>query len=136
MAEETGCAILLVRHLNKTGGAKAVYRGGGSIGIIGACRSAWLIAKHPDEERQRVVAQVKNNLARPQPSLAYEVVADDQGRPQVAWLGEVDVAADQLVQAGGGRRGGGLVAGREGGGAAGRGCCGTGRGRRRRCWRS
>src|SRR5262249_2461898 len=72
VAEATGAAILLVRHLNKAGGAKAVYRGGGSIGIVGACRSAWLIGKHPGDDRQRVLAQVKNNLAKPQPSLGYE----------------------------------------------------------------
>jgi hypothetical protein len=97
MAERTGAAIVLVRHLNKVGGAKAVYRGGGSIGIIGACRSAWLIARHPTDDRQRVLAQVKNNLAKPQPSLGYELVSDELGRPQVAWLGVVDLAADELV---------------------------------------
>src|SRR5262249_1699517 len=97
LAEETGCVILLVRHLNKTGGAKAVYRGGGSIGIVGACRSAWLIARHPEEPRRRVLVQVKNNLAAAQPGLLYEVVGDEAGNPQVAWLGEVDLAADQLV---------------------------------------
>jgi hypothetical protein len=97
LAEETGCVILLVRHLNKTGGAKAVYRGGGSIGIVGACRSGWLIARDPAEPRRRVLAQVKNNLGPAQPGLLYEVVGDEAGAPQVAWLGEVDLAADQLV---------------------------------------
>jgi hypothetical protein len=97
LAEETGCVILLVRHLNKTGGGKAVYRGGGSIGIVGACRSAWLIARHPGEPRQRVLAAVKNNLAAPPASLAYEVLADADGRPQVAWLGEAPLTADDLL---------------------------------------
>jgi hypothetical protein len=97
LAEVSGCTILLVRHLNKNGQGKAVYRGGGSIGIVGACRSAWLIARHPDDEHQRVMAQVKNNLAPPQPSLAYEVVADGQGRPQVAWVGEAPLSADELL---------------------------------------
>jgi hypothetical protein len=99
VAEETGCAMLLVRHLNKTGGGKAIYRGGGSIDIIGACRSAWLIGRHPEAPRQRVLAQVKNNLGPPQPSLAFEIAGDEQGRPQLAWLGEVDLDADQLMAA-------------------------------------
>jgi hypothetical protein len=97
LAEETGCVILLVRHLNKTGGGRAVYRGGGSIGIVGACRSAWLIARHPAEPAQRVLAAVKSNLAAAAPSLAYEVLADADGRPQVAWLGEVPLTADDLL---------------------------------------
>jgi hypothetical protein len=100
LAEETGCVILLVRHLNKTGGARAVYRGGGSVGIVGACRSGWLIARDPGEPRRRVLAQVKNNLGPAQKGLLYEVVGDESGRPQVAWLGEVDLAADQLVGGG------------------------------------
>ena len=36
MAEETHLAVLLVRHLNKAGGGRSLYCGGGSIGIVGA----------------------------------------------------------------------------------------------------
>src|SRR5688572_2019819 len=38
LAERTGAAIIVVRHLNKSTGANPLYRGGGSIGIIGAAR--------------------------------------------------------------------------------------------------
>jgi RecA-family ATPase len=38
MAERTGVAVILVRHLNKMPGGNPLYRGGGSIGIIGAFR--------------------------------------------------------------------------------------------------
>lgn len=100
LAEAAECAVLMVRHLNKSGGSRAVYRGGGSIGIVGACRSAWMIARHPDNDHQRVLAQIKNNLAPPQSALAYEVVNDADGRPQVSWLGAVDLNADELVGAG------------------------------------
>jgi hypothetical protein len=97
LAESTECAVLLVRHLNKSGGARAVYRGGGSIGIVGACRSAWLVARHPENECQRVLAQVKNNLAPPQPALAYEIRSEDTGRVRVNWLGVADFCADELI---------------------------------------
>jgi putative DNA primase/helicase len=100
LAESVECAVLLVRHLNKNGGSRAVYRGGGSIGIVGACRSAWMVARHPDNDRQRVLAQIKNNLAPPQSALAYEIVNDAQGRPQVSWQGAVDLGADELVSGG------------------------------------
>lgn len=36
MAERTYVAVVLVRHLSKAPGGSAIYRGGGSIGIIGA----------------------------------------------------------------------------------------------------
>ncbi len=45
LAEETGAAVLVVRHLNKGGSSNPLYRGGGSIGIIGAARSGLLVAK-------------------------------------------------------------------------------------------
>jgi AAA domain len=67
------CAVLLVRHLNKQGGFHALYRGGGSIGLLAACRSGWLIGRDPHVPERRILAQVKNNLAGPQPSLAYEL---------------------------------------------------------------
>jgi hypothetical protein len=51
------------------------------------------------DDRQRVLAQIKNNLAKPQPSLGYELVSDEHDWPHVAWLGTVDIAADELVGA-------------------------------------
>src|SRR5439155_26318473 len=42
LAEKYRCVILLVRHLNKDEGPNALYRGGGSIAFVAACRLAWL----------------------------------------------------------------------------------------------
>ena len=44
------CAGWMVRHLNKSAGKQAVYRGGGAVGLLGACRSAWLIGRDPTVE--------------------------------------------------------------------------------------
>ena len=74
MAERTGCAIVLVRHLNKASGGNSLYRGGGSIGIIGAARSALLVGKDPDDESRRVLAMNKSNLSSPAPSMAFRQV--------------------------------------------------------------
>jgi len=65
MDAQTGAAVLVVRHLNKSGGDNALYRGGGSIGIIGAARSGLLAAKDPDDptNKRRVLAVTKCNLA-------------------------------------------------------------------------
>ena len=45
IAKETGCAIVIINHLNKMFGTKAIYRTPGSIDIVGAVRSALLIGK-------------------------------------------------------------------------------------------
>ena len=42
LAEELQVAILVIRHLTKAGDHPSIYPGGGSIGIIGAARSALL----------------------------------------------------------------------------------------------
>jgi hypothetical protein len=99
LAEEEHCAVLLVRHLNKGAGFHSIYRGGGSIGFVGACRSGWLVVREPFEARTCVLAQVKGNLAGPQPSLGYTVQAGPDGRLTLTWLGENRWSADQLLAA-------------------------------------
>lgn len=98
VAEQTGAAVLLVRHLNKAPGGPAIYRGGGSIGVIGAARSALLVAPDPDDESRRVLAVVKSNLAAPATSLAYRLVPDDgRGCARICWEGTSPHCADVLV---------------------------------------
>jgi putative DNA primase/helicase len=96
LAERHRCVMQMVRHLNKLLGAKALYRWGGSIGFLAACRSGWLVAPDPDDPDRRVFAQLKNNLAEPQPSLAYSI---EGGRddPRICWHGESAHTADALL---------------------------------------
>jgi len=102
LAEKHACAILLVRHLNKRGGGRSVYRGGGSIGFLGACRSGWLIARDPLLPERSVLAQIKNNLACPQPSLAYIMNPHASGLATLSWVGPTFWTADQLLARAGG----------------------------------
>jgi hypothetical protein len=98
VAERTGACILVVRHLTKEPGKKAIYRGGGSIGIIGAARVGFLIAQDPDDEQRRIFATIKANLSRAPDALAYKLEEDLQlGVAHVIWDGLVDYSADDLV---------------------------------------
>jgi len=98
LAQKHDCVILLVRHLNKRGGHRSLYRGGGSIGFLAACRTAWLIAEEPDHPGHRVLAQIKNNVAPPQPSLAFQILAEEGQPPVVSWLsGTRPFTADQFL---------------------------------------
>ena len=97
LAESTGCTILLLRHLNK-GKGDALYRGGGSIGIVGAARVGLLIATDPDDADLRVLAPLKNNLAAAPPSLTYRLVPDDlRDVARVQWVGETTRSAAELL---------------------------------------
>src|SRR5207244_1306509 len=62
MGADTGAAVVVIRHLNKGSGSNPLYRGGGSIGIIGAARSGLLVARDPDNPDKRVLASTKCNL--------------------------------------------------------------------------
>jgi hypothetical protein len=75
VAEATQAAFLLVRHLGKGSiGKAACYRGLGSMAILGAVRTAFLIARDPDDPLRRVLACTKNNLAVFPPSLGFRIV--------------------------------------------------------------
>lgn len=96
LAGRTGAAIVLVRHLNKAMGGSALYRGGGSIGIIGAARAGLLVAPDPDDPEsgkpngRRVLAVVKSNLSMEVPSLTFHVMsAPDNPSVGVIEWGEV-----------------------------------------------
>jgi hypothetical protein len=95
LAAETGTAVLFVRHLTKRGGRKSVYRGTGSIGILGAVRTGLLAGRHPEEPGRFVLAVTKTNLAKETPGLGYRI-EDAGGVPVVRWLKATAVAADDL----------------------------------------
>lgn len=98
MAERTGAAVVLVRHLNKTQGGNPLYRGGGSIGIIGAARSGMVVGQHPDSEELRVLAGQKNNLSLPPRSLAYGIETAENGAARIAYRGFTEATAAELLR--------------------------------------
>jgi hypothetical protein len=99
LAAETGVAVVVIRHLTKGAAANPLYRGGGSIGIIGAARSGLIVAADPDDvdKRRRIVARSKNNLAAPVPALAYHIEITSSNVPYIVWEGKTEHTAMQLL---------------------------------------
>ena len=92
IAERTGCAIVLIGHMNKGSGAKAAYRGMGSIDFFAVARSVMLIGRiegHPD---MRAVIQIKNNLAPFGHPKAFELTQDG-----FHWIGNYEITADEVL---------------------------------------
>jgi hypothetical protein len=104
LADKHRCTLLMHRHLNKQGGSQALYRGLGSIAFVAACRFAMLVARDPLAPGRCVLAQVRQSLAGPQPSLRYQITGADSPLPGVDWLGTSPCSADELL-AGAARRG-------------------------------
>jgi hypothetical protein len=100
MAEETGCAVLVVRHLRKGATGDAISAGGGSIGFTGLARCVMLAAKDPEDETRRVLAWTKNNLAERQQSMSYRLVSDGEEWAHVEWTGVSRYNANELLEAG------------------------------------
>jgi hypothetical protein len=73
VGEETGVSIILTRHPNKQVGAAALYRGGGSLGIIGAARFGLAFGRDPEDQDRLVIAPVKCNIGPMPPSLAFRL---------------------------------------------------------------
>jgi 5S rRNA maturation endonuclease (ribonuclease M5) len=110
LAEKTALAVICIRHLNKSGGQNPKYRGGGSIGIIGAARAAFLFGEKPGEEGRYVFAPVKGNLWRRKPAALEYSIEDRDGQPVVAWHGpSIHGAASLLAQPEGAEESGALA---------------------------
>jgi hypothetical protein len=67
LAEDAGCAVLPVGHLNKAPTGDIFARVGGSVGLTGAARSILLMTADPDAEDDdcaRVLSHAKSNIGR------------------------------------------------------------------------
>ena len=111
---ESGCAGLLIRHLNKNTGAEARMRGAGSTAYQNRARVHLLCARLPDGAHPIArfgLAVLDSNLRRVAPGvLVYNIVdsdipLDDDGGyvAHVEWYGRIDMDPDELARGTGGR---------------------------------
>ena len=105
VAEETGCTILVVRHLRKSESSTAIYRGRGSIGIIGQARIGLAVAQDPGDANKRVLMVTKSNLGPMPTSLSFGLAqwtgtlsdGSDYGASYVVWHGKSDRTAEDSL---------------------------------------
>lgn len=98
VAERTGCAVILIGHLNKASGGQSAYRGLGSIDFRAAARSVLLIGRVKREPNVRVIIHDKSSLAPEGKPIAF-CLDPDTG---FEWVGEYDITADELLSGAGG----------------------------------
>jgi len=94
VAERTGCAILIIGHMNKMAGGqtKGMYRGLGSIDIAAAVRSILLVGRDKEHENTRVMAHLKSSLAPEGCPIAFEL--DENG---FRWVGKYEMKIEELL---------------------------------------
>lgn len=97
MAEELGCSVLIIAHLNKKEDAATLYRVGGSIGFVGAARSVLAVQLKKNTDDVHVLYSLKSNLARKPPAQQFEIVGAEVTEAsdgetiktsKVEWLGQ------------------------------------------------
>lgn len=98
IAERTGCAIVLIGHLNKTSGVQSAYRGLGSIDFRAAARSVLLIGRVKKEPNIRVIIHDKSSLAPEGKPIAFRLDRETG----FEWIGEYEITSDELLQGAGG----------------------------------
>ena len=95
VAKNTGCAIVIIAHMNKMRDTNPLYRTNGSIDIAGAARSILAITRTPNKEvpSERYMVQVKSNLAPTGSAIIFEVA--EKG---VNFISEIEMTAEEAFQ--------------------------------------
>ncbi len=92
VAKETGCAIVIIAHMNKMKDSNPLYRTNGSIDIAGAARSILAIIRTANKEApaERYLVQVKSNLAPTGSAILFEVAESG-----VNFVSEMEMTAEE-----------------------------------------
>ena len=93
ISERTGCAVILIGHMNKAQGLKSSYRGLGSIDFRAAARSVLLVGRLKSDPSVRVVAHDKSSLAPEGKSIAFSLDAEKGFQ----WKGYCDTTVDEVL---------------------------------------
>ncbi len=98
MASRTGCAVIVVRHLNKKVEHSALQRGGGSMGIIGAARLGFLLTKDKTQKGRSILSPTKSNLSALADTRAYAKKSTDEGILYIEWEPDpIEMDADEAI---------------------------------------
>ena len=93
IAEEYGCAIILIGHMNKASSSKSTYRGLGSIDFQATARSVLVVGRIKDDPTLRVIAHDKSSLAPEGTSIAFRM-DKEKG---FTWEGVYDITVEELL---------------------------------------
>lgn len=93
IAKQTGCAVVIIHHMNKMTGQKAINRAVGSVDIVAAARSVLLVARTDREKPdERILVQVKCNIGPTGNAIVFSV---EGGR--IEWIEETNKTADEVL---------------------------------------
>ena len=71
MASKYRVSVVMVTHLAKGSGGKAVYRAMGSLAFAAAARAVWHVGKDREDDKRRLILMAKINVCKEVTGLAY-----------------------------------------------------------------
>lgn len=92
LASKYGVAVVMVTHLSKAAGSRAMYRAMGSLAFVAAARTAWLVSRDRDNPDRRLFTPIKNNLGTDNSGYAFTI---EDGA--VAWQEQLQMTADEAL---------------------------------------
>ena len=96
LAEKHHACVLVVRHLSKASGGRAIHRGLGSIDLTGAVRMEMLAGNAAGDHSSRALVQIKNNVGPRGDSLGY-VITGEEMEAKLEWCGKSSLTSDDLL---------------------------------------
>lgn len=102
LAVRYNCAVIVIRHLTKSGKDRAMYRGQGSIAFTALARVVCTVGVHPEDPEYRVMAVTKINVAPFPKALTFTIKAlpdtlNQTDRSRFEWGEYVDLTAEDIV---------------------------------------
>ena len=99
LAEEIGCAIVGLAHLNKQSSEHPLYRIVGSIGFIASVRSALFLGSDPNNPDNVALAHGKTNGTEPGPTITFQKVGGGRDNtPSLEPVGVIDADASDVCR--------------------------------------
>lgn len=92
-AEETGCAVVMIGHMNKGSSNKGIYRGLGSIDVAAAARSILLVGRDRDNPYTRIIVPIKTSLAPEGDAYSFELHPEQGFR----WIGRCSYTSNEIL---------------------------------------
>ena len=93
VAEKTGCAIIMIGHMNKNEGGKDLYRGLGSIDVVAAARSVITVSRVEEGSSARLIRHIKSSLATNGEEFGFEIT--DTG--DIEWIGPIEKDSEDIA---------------------------------------
>jgi putative DNA primase/helicase len=100
LAEEKRVTIIGNSHFNKRLDVSALHKVSGAVAMTGVARAVWLFARDDQDKALFHMLLGKGNLTRKRTGMKYriaEVELPTGGTPVIAWEGEDDKDADEII---------------------------------------